>query len=203
MLRVGLHDADGGLLAGDEHPVVLLRRHHGAQLQAVVQGHQSAVEAQNDGERPCDQQAGIHGAQIRQLPRHRRGLATDGAPEGGGDHRRRFLQRQPLTPQKVVGDVGDDLRIRLQGAFIAEHLDIPAVGVVGGYLAVVDDGPVQQGKGVRAAPPAGSVGRIAAMGRPAVRLVLLQTVEPAHILRIAHGLEGAHVLAAGEYICAL
>ena len=53
------------------------------------------------------------------------------------------------------------------------------------------------------APPAGGVGGIAAMGRPAVALILVQPVEPAHILRITHRLEGAHVLTAGKDIRAL
>ena len=56
---------------------------------------------------------------------------------------------------------------------------------------------------MRAAPPAGRVGGIPPVGRPAVRLVFLQPVEVAHILRVAHGLEHTHVLAAGEHIRAL
>ena len=52
-----------------------------------------------------------------------------------------------------------------------------------------------------AAPPAGGVGGIAAVGRPAVRLVLLKAIEPAHVLRIAHRLEGPHIFAAGKHIC--
>ena len=65
------------------------------------------------------------------------------------------------------------------------------------------DGPVQQGKGVRAAPPAGGVGGIPPVGRPAVRLVLIQPVEPSHVLRIPHCLKGAHVLPAGKNVCAV
>ena len=53
-----------------------------------------------------------------------------------------------------------------------------------------------------AAPPAGGVGWIAAVGRPAVRLVLLKAVEPAHVLRIANRLEGPHIFAAGKHVCA-
>ena len=53
-----------------------------------------------------------------------------------------------------------------------------------------------------AAPPAGGVGGIAAVGRPAVRLVLLKAIEPAHVLRIAHRLEGPHIFAAGKHVCA-
>ena len=53
-----------------------------------------------------------------------------------------------------------------------------------------------------AAPPAGGVGGIAAVGRPAVRLVLLKAIEPAHVLRIAHCLEGPHIFAAGKHVCA-
>ena len=60
--------------------------------------------------------------------------------------------------------------------------------------------PFQQGKGMRAAPPAGGIGGIAAMGRPGIGLILVQTVKPAHVLRVAHRLERAHVLAAGEHI---
>ena len=53
-----------------------------------------------------------------------------------------------------------------------------------------------------AAPPAGGVGGIAAVGRPAVRPVLLKAIEPAHVLRIANRLEGPHVFAAGKHVCA-
>jgi len=42
---------------------------------------------------------------------------------------------------------------------------------------------------VGAAPPAGGIGGIAAMGRPAVGLVFLQAVKISHVLRISHGLE--------------
>ena len=51
---------------------------------------------------------------------------------------------------------------------------------------------------MRAAPPARGVRGIAAVRGPAVAAVVLQTVERADVLREAHGLEHAHVLAAGE-----
>lgn len=46
----------------------------------------------------------------------------------------------------------------------------------------------------------GRVGRVAAVRRPAVALVLVKTVEFAHILGVADGLEDPHVLAAGKDI---
>ena len=52
---------------------------------------------------------------------------------------------------------------------------------------------------MRAAPPAGGVGGIAAVRRPAVALVLVQPVELAHVLGVAHRLEHAHILARGEH----
>ena len=55
-------------------------------------------------------------------------------------------------------------------------------------------------KGMGAAPPAGRVGGIPPVGRPAVARVFLQPVELAHVLRVAHGLEHAHVLPAGKDI---
>ena len=103
----------------------------------------------------------------------------------------------------MVHDIGDDLGVGLEGALIAEHLNKAPVGVVGGDLPVVHHRPVQQGEGVRPAPPAGGVGGIAAVGRPAVALVFVQAVEFAHVLGEAHGLEGAHVLAAGEDVTAV
>ena len=67
----------------------------------------------------------------------------------------------------------------------------------------MDDGIIQKGKRVCAAPPAGSVGRIPTVGRPAVRLIFLQPVIVTHILREADCLEHAHILSTGKHIGSL
>ena len=85
VLCVRLHGADSGLLTGDVYLVALLTHHHAAELQPVVQGHQAALKAQHDGERACDQQAGEHLAEIRQLLLLLRGAPGDGGPERRGD----------------------------------------------------------------------------------------------------------------------
>ncbi len=64
------------------------------------------------------------------------------------------------------------------------------------------NGFIQQTKGVRAAPPAGRVGGIAAMRRPGIALVFLQPVKIAHVLRVTTGFENAHIFAAAEYVSA-
>ena len=64
-------------------------------------------------------------------------------------------------------------------------------------------GIIQQREGMRAAPPARRIGGIPAMGGEAIPLVFLQTVEPAHVLRIPHPLEHAHVLPAGKHVGAV
>ena len=74
--------------------------------------------------------------------------------------------------------------------------------VVRRNFAVVDNRVVEQRERMRAAPPAGGVRRITAVRRPAVALILVEPVKPSHILGIADGLEYAHVLAAGENVCA-
>ena len=88
--------------------------------------------------------------------------------------------------------------IRLQRAFIAEHFDPAAVGVVGRDFAVVHHRVIEQAEGVRAAPPAGRVGRVAAVARPGIALVFVEAVKAADVFGKADALENAHVLAAGK-----
>ena len=107
----------------------------------------------------------------------------------------RLGKRQALSAQQIVKDIRNDLGIRLQRALVAEHLHVTAVGVVGRDLAVVYDGILQKPEGMRAAPPAGGIGRVSAVARPAVAEVLIQPIKPAHVLGEAHCLEDAHVLA--------
>ena len=83
------------------------------------------------------------------------------------------------------------------------HLNSPPIGIVGGNLPVVDDGVVKHRKGMGPAPPAGGIGGIPSVGRPAVALVLLQPVEIPYIFRKAHCFEDAHVFAAGKDIGAV
>ena len=64
----------------------------------------------------------------------------------------------------------------------------------------MDDGIVQQGKGMCAAPPTGRVCWISTVGSPAVCLIFFQTVKVSHILRKANSLKCTHVFAAGEHI---
>ena len=139
-----------------------------AELQPVVERHQPAREAQYDRKRPRDEQAGIDLAQICQLFCLGGAPACNRAPERRGDDGRQLLQRQPLPPQQIVGDIGDDLRIGLQRTAIAEHLHIAPVRVIGRDLPVVYDRIVEQRKRVRAAPPAGRVCRITPVCRPAI-----------------------------------
>lgn len=83
---------------------------------------------------------------------------------------------------------------------IAEHFHEAAVGVVGGYLPVVDDGAIQQGERVCAAPPARRIGGIPPVCRPAIGRIVLQTVEVSHVLREPHRLEHPHIFAAGKNV---
>ena len=127
-------------------------------------------------------------------------LVFDRAPERRGDHACGFRQRQFLPADEIIQYICDDFGVRLQRAFVAEHLDVPAVRVVGGDLAVVHDGIVEQRERMRAAPPAGRVGRIAAVCRPGVALVLVEAVIHADVLGETDRLERAHVLAARENV---
>ena len=129
--------------------------------------------------------------------------ARNGLPEGSSDDGADLLPVQPLLPVQVVDDIGNDLRIRLEGTFVAVHFNGTAVCVIGGNLPVVDNRVIQQGEGMCAPPPARGIGGISAVGGEAVAGVFVQPVEPAHILREAHCLEYAHVLAAGENVAAL
>ena len=197
-LKLRLHGADGALLRGEVDHVLLFAHDHRAQLEAVVERHQSAGEAHEDGERPVDEQARKRLAQVGRARALGLGHGLDGAPERRGDDPGRLLERQAAPAHEVVDDVGDGLGIRLERAGVAEHFNEAAVRVVAGDFAVVHHRAVKQREGMRAAPPAGRVGRVAAVRRPAVAGVLVKAVKPAHILREAHGLEDAHVLAAGE-----
>ena len=67
----------------------------------------------------------------------------------------------------------------------------------------MDNGKVEQRKRVRTAPPAGGIRRVAAVRRPTVAGVFIETIEPTDILRVADGLKHAHVFAAGENIRAI
>ena len=55
---------------------------------------------------------------------------------------------------------------------------------------------------MRAAPPAGGIGRVSAVARPAIAEVLIQPIKPAHVLGKAHCLEDAHVFARRKDISA-
>ena len=61
---------------------------------------------------------------------------------------------------------------------------------------------VKQGKGVSAAPPAGSVGGISSVRSPCVAFVFVQPVKFSHVLGVTHRLEYSHVFAAGKYVSA-
>ncbi len=103
-----------------------------------------------------------------------------------------------MAPDQEVEEIGHDLGVGAHGALVAEHLEVAPVDPVGGDLAVVDDGPVEEGEGVGPGPPARRVGGEAAVGDPDVGLVFLEPEEVGDVFGIAHGLEGAHVLPAGE-----
>ena len=64
-------------------------------------------------------------------------LRADRAPERSRDDVRRFGQRQSLNADQIIEYVSDDLGIRFERAFVAEHLDETAVRVVRRDLAVV------------------------------------------------------------------
>lgn len=194
---------DGRLLAGKIDPASLLAHHQAAQLQPVVEGHQPPVEAHQDGKGPGNQLGRKDLPQIFVGAPLLRLHTLDGLPEGGGDNRRDLLKGQAHLPMEIVHNIGDDLGVGLQGTGVAMHLHGAAVGVVGGNLSVVHHGIIQQREGMRAAPPARRIGGIPAMGGEAIPLVFLQAVEPAHVLRIPHPLEHAHVLPAGKHVGAV
>ena len=75
-----------------------------------------------------------------------------------------------------------------------------AVGVIGGYLPVVHHRGIQQREGMRAAPPSGRIGGIAAVRCPAIARVFVQAEVFGDVLRVAHALENAHVPAAGKHV---
>ena len=65
------------------------------------------------------------------------------------------------------------------------------------------DRVIQQGEGMRAAPPAGGVRRVASVDCPRPAVVFVKSVELADVLGVTYRLEYAHVLATGENICAV
>src|SRR6185369_6674767 len=85
------------------------------------------------------------------------------------------------------------------GSEITVHLQVAFVDSVRRNLAVVNNGPIQQGEGMGTAPPAGGIGREAVVGGPDVTAVLLQTEELGYLLGEADPLEGAHVLAGRDH----
>ena len=126
-----------------------------------------------------------------------------GAPEGGRNDRRSLFKRKSLSAEQIIGNVGYDLGVGLQGTFITEHLDVSAIGVVGGNLAVVNYGIIKQRKGMGTAPPAGGVSGITSVSRPGISCVFLKPIEPSHILGKSHRLENPHILSAGKNISAV
>ena len=64
----------------------------------------------------------------------------------------------------------------------------------------MDNGIIQQSEWMGAAPPAGSIGRIAAVGCPGITFIFIQLIENTHILRKSDGLKGSHIFTAGEHI---
>ena len=172
-------------------------RHQRTQLDAVVDGHHAAVEAEDDGERTVEHGRAVDLAQ-RQAELALVGVhAVDLAPQRAGEHEAGELHGQAVLAQQQVEQVGDHLGVGAQGAAVAELLQVAAVDAVAAELAVVHDGPVEQGERVRAAPPAGRVGREAVVTDPGVAAVLLQAEEVGDLLGVADALEGAHVLAGG------
>ena len=101
-----------------------------------------------------------------------------------------------MAAKQQVEQVRGDLGVGAERALVAERLEVAAVDAVARDLAVVHDRPVEQRERVRAAPPAGRVGREAVVAGPGVALVLLEQVVVADLLGEADALEGAHVLAA-------
>ena len=56
-IRFGLDDTDSTLFRGDIDHVALFTDDHGAKFETIIERHQAAREADDDGERSGDQQA--------------------------------------------------------------------------------------------------------------------------------------------------
>ena len=167
---VGAHQLDGRLLAGQVHHGALLAGHEGAQLQAVVDGEQPLVRTQNHREGAVHERARVHAAQRRFEGGARpRPCASISSHAGAAMMCAAISCESPWRRAQQVEQVGDDLGVGLQRAVVAELLDVAAVRVVAGNLAVVHDRPVQQRERMRAAPPAGRVGGKASVRRPQPR----------------------------------
>ena len=197
VLGIGAGHLDGRLLAGQVHHRALLGGHERPQLQAVVEGQQPLFGAQYDREGPVHQGAGVHRAQGCLEGRLVGGHGVDGLPRGRRHDVGGHLLGEAVATGQQVEQVGDDLGIGLQLAVVAELLHVAAVGIIAGYLAVVDDRPVQQREGVRPAPPARRVGGKASVSRPCPGAIVADAVELPDILRVAHPLEHPHVLPRG------
>ena len=195
LLRMRADLADGRLLAGHVDHVAVAGRDQRPQLDAVVEGHHAVVHAQHDGERAVEQGRAVDHAQSGEQLALLFGHQVDVFPEGAGQSLARYLHGQPVPPEHEVEQVGDHLGVGLQRALVAEHLQVAPVDAVGADLAVVHDGVVEQGEGMRAAPPARGVGGEAAVAGPGPALVLVDAEELAYLLGEADALERAHVLA--------
>ena len=62
------------------------------------------------------------------------------------------------------------------------------------------DGKIQRSERMRAAPPAGGVGRVTTVSSPAIAFVFVEAVVFAYIFGESYSFKNAHVFAAGEYI---
>ena len=113
---------------------------------------------------------------------------------------RRFFQRHSLLAQQEIENIGNNFGIGQQLAAITKHFHKAAVGIIRRDLTVVYNRVIQHRKGMRAAPPAGSVGWIPTVCGPAVAGVFIQPIELAHILGEADRFEHTHVFAAGENV---
>ena len=94
------------------------------------------------------------------------GFIFDSAPEGGGYYACRLTESQSLNTNEVIHYICNNLGIGLKRTLVSEHFNKTAVGVVGGYLAVMYYRIIKQCERVSAAPPAGSIGGITSVSRP-------------------------------------
>ena len=203
LVRLGAEFADRAFFRRDVDPVARLGSDERSEFESVVESNHPAVEPENNRERPGNQRAGIDLTQspnpIRLLRRH----SVDVFPMRSGENLSSGFQVKTVTAVEQVKQIRDNLGVCLELAGVSVHLDVTAVGVVRGNLAVVNDGSVQQRKRMRSAPPSRRVGWEPAVRRPQVRLVLFQTIKAPDVFRIADALENAHVLPAGENIRAV
>ena len=166
--------ADGGLLGSHVDKILILGADQRPELDPVVQADQPLVAGKQDGKGTVQQGAAVDLADGgHQFPlisgnwsiRSQKGGARPVQASSGG---------QAMFPDQEVQHVGNDLGVGQHGAEIAVHLQVALVDAVGRNFAVVDDGPVQQGERMGAAPPAGGIGREAVVGGPDVAGVLFQ-----------------------------